>query len=106
MSIVSMKRLGLIALRSDQEKLIRQLQRAGCVEISQPQVDEEDPTQALLSRPPGDSLAAAKERQSRGELALSLLKQYGEKQKGLQPRPTVRRPRARSWPNTPRTARP
>ena len=89
MSIVSMKRLGLIALRSDREKLIRQLQRVGCVEISQPQVDETDPTQALLSRPAGDALAAAKERQSKGELALSLLKQYGEKQKGLQPRPTV-----------------
>ena len=89
MAIVSMKRLGLIALRSDQEKLIRQLQQAGCVEISRPQDDEDDPTQALLSRPPGDDLAAAKERLSRGELALSLLKQYGEKQKGLQPRPTV-----------------
>lgn len=89
MSIVTMKHLGLIALRSDREKLIAQLQRTGCVEISEPQVPEEDPALPVLSRPPGDGLAAARERQVRGDLALSLLRQYGEKKKGPQVRPTV-----------------
>lgn len=36
MAIIKMKRLHLLALRSDREELLHTLQRMGCVEISEP----------------------------------------------------------------------
>ena len=53
MAIVKMKRLHLVGLRSDQEALLRLLQRLGCVEISQPP-DGEVPE--ALSPPDGAAL--------------------------------------------------
>ena len=42
MAIVKMKQLRLIAMTQDRESLLRQLQRAGCVEISEPETGQPD----------------------------------------------------------------
>ena len=49
MAIIKMKRLRLLALRSDREELLHTLQRLGCVEISEP--PEAD---GRSDAPPGD----------------------------------------------------
>ena len=49
MAIIKMKRLHLLALRSDREELLHTLQRMGCVEISEPA--EAD---GRSDAPPGD----------------------------------------------------
>ncbi len=90
MSIVAMKRLGLIALQADREKLMDELQRLGCVEVSVPTAPEDDPCWDALSHPPEDSLWAVRERAAMGDQALALLKQYaGVKGRGFNPRPVV-----------------
>lgn len=43
MSIVKMKRLRLLGLRSDRDQLFRLLQKQGCVEINEPVIDPDDP---------------------------------------------------------------
>ena len=52
MSIVAMKKLRLIAVRSQQEEILRELMLLGCVEISSP---AEEPAEELrhLSRSSG-----------------------------------------------------
>ncbi len=90
MSIVAMKRLGLIALQADREKLMDELQRLGCVEVSVPTAPEDDPCWDALSHPPESSLWAVRERAAMGDQALALLKQYaGVKGRGFNPRPVV-----------------
>ena len=51
MAIVKMKRLRLIALKPDREKLLSSLQRFGCVQLQEPAVDETDPAWEALARP-------------------------------------------------------
>lgn len=53
MSIVKMKRLRLLGLRSDRDQLFRLLQKQGCVEINEPVIDPDDPDWAALVRPDG-----------------------------------------------------
>jgi len=85
-----MKRLRLIALRTDREELLRQLQHLGCVEVDEPRAPEEDPAWEALSHPSGEALAAARERRELGSQALELLNQYAEvKGGGFTPRPTI-----------------
>ena len=64
MSIVKMKRLRLLGLRSDRDKLFRLLQRQGCVEINQPSVDPDDPQLAALVKSDGRGLTSAREQNS------------------------------------------
>ncbi len=90
MAIVKMKHLRLVAMREDREELLHLLQRMGCVEIDEPRVDETDPLVAELTRPDGEGLAAAEERHSAGEQALTILNRYAPKKGGLlQGRPTL-----------------
>ena len=42
MAIVKMKKLRVMAMAADQERLLHQLQHLGCVEISQPSEELED----------------------------------------------------------------
>ena len=83
MAIVKMKHLRLAAMQSDREELLRLLQRMGCVEIDEPEVDWSDPQWAGLSRPEGEGLSAARERKSAGEHALEVLKRYAPAKGGL-----------------------
>ncbi len=90
MAIVKMKRLRLVAMHSDRDALLRMLQHQGCVEIGEPAEDPEDPVWAVLTRPGGHGLAAAREKQSGAERALAVLKRYAPEKGGLlQPKPGV-----------------
>ena len=91
MAIVKMKRLRLAAMTGDREELLRLLQSMGCVEISEPPAQGEDPQMAALTRPDGSRLAAARDRQERAGHALEVLKHYAPVKGGLlQPRPTLK----------------
>ena len=59
MSIVKMKRLRLVGLQSEQDRLLSQLQHLGCVEISQPAPLPDDPEWACFTRPDMGALAQA-----------------------------------------------
>ena len=79
MSIVKMKHLRLMGLGQDREELLRLLQRMGCVEIDEPDVDRSDPEWAGVSSPDGTALARAMERRGEAERALAALKRYAPK---------------------------
>lgn len=90
MSIVTMKRLRLIALQSDREAIFNGLQRLGCVQVDESTPEPGDPLFETLRRPDASALSAARERLELGGQALELLKRYsGEKSGGLTPRPEV-----------------
>ena len=55
MAIVKMKHLRLIAADSEREALIRDLSKAGCVEITQPNETLPEKHAALLTRNDSDS---------------------------------------------------
>jgi len=82
MSIVKMKHLRLMGLRQDREELLRLLQRMGCVEIDEPDVDRSDPDWAALSSSDGAALARAMERRGEAERALAALKRYAPEKGG------------------------
>ncbi len=88
MAIVKMKRVRLIALESDRDKLFRRLQRMGCLHLSEPPADETE-WQELLQRE--DDLTA--DRQAKLRLlrsALDTLRRFAPQKTGLlTPRPTV-----------------
>ena len=90
MAIAKMKRLRLVGLRGERDRLLWELQRMGCVEVSAPAPDPTDPEWAALARPDGQALAAAREHSHLLDHALSILNRY-EKEKGglLAPRPEV-----------------
>ena len=91
MAIVKMKQLRLIAMTRDREELLRQLQRAGCVEICRPETDPADPEEwAGLTRPDGSALARARERQQTLSQAIGILRRYApEKTSLLAPKPAL-----------------
>ena len=97
MAIVKMKRLRLLAMGSDREKLLRLLQGMGCVEVDQADLDGEGASPELLeqlrdkvSRPDDRSLARAREGQSQAQRALAALDQFAPaKGNFLSPRPQV-----------------
>ena len=76
MAILKMKRLRLMVVRSRKEELLRQMQRLGCVELSEigPALQE---TEALgLVRRESSSLMAIKARQNTLDHAVALLDKY------------------------------
>ena len=94
MAIVTMKRLRLLAMREDREALLDDLQRLGCVEVSEPTLDgreEESGAAELLSRltpPDAQALSQAQTRRQEAERAMGILKHYGANGRGfLTPRP-------------------
>ncbi len=94
MAIVTMKRLRLLAMREDREALLDDLQRLGCVEVSEPTLDgreEESGAAELLSHltpPDAQALSQAQTRRQEAERAMGILKHYGAKGRGLlTPRP-------------------
>ena len=91
MAIVRMKRIRLIAMTRDREELLRQLQRAGCVEICRPETDPADPEEwAGLTRPDGSALALARERQQTLSQAIGILRRWAPEKTGLlAPKPSI-----------------
>lgn len=88
MAIVKMKRLQLLGLRSDQEALLKLLQRLGCVEISQR--PEDDEALAGLSSPDDAALNEARNNAAELKTALETLRRYAKAKGGLfTPRPVV-----------------
>ena len=83
MSIVKMKRLRLVGLQSEQDRLLSQLQHLGCVEISQPAPLPDDPEWACFTRPDMGALAQAAQARDRLESALATLHKYAPEKKGL-----------------------
>lgn len=79
MAIVEMKRVSLLALRADRDRLLRAMQRMGCVEITEIQ-DEQLKT--YLGRERGQA-ENAEEKLSRIKWAISLLSRYEVKKKSL-----------------------
>lgn len=81
MAIVKMKRLRLLGMRADRERMLGMLQRLGCVEVDELDLDRSIPEWAALTRPDGQALAAARDEQDLLGSALSSLNKR-EKPKG------------------------
>ena len=90
MSIVKMKRLRLIGLRDDRDRLFRMLQKQGCVEINEPSMDPDDPEWGALVKFDGRAAAGIREQNALLNNALSILKKYAPEKGGLfRPRPVL-----------------
>lgn len=83
MAIVKMKRLRIIALAEERDRLLARLLHVGCVEVSEPQEELSDPQwTALLSR--GESaLADVKQDLAQVTAALRTLSRYAPAKGGL-----------------------
>jgi len=82
-SIVKMKKLRLLAVRSEQEALLKELMVLGCVEISDPEPLLSDPeTEPLLHRGESESYLRRNDRNALLE-AVKLLEQYAPVKHGL-----------------------
>ncbi len=89
MAIVTMKKLRLMALRSERDELLKELLRRGCVEVSEPSELQGEDFSALIRRENGE-LTAARSRQQGLENALEILNRYAPgKTPLLSPKPEV-----------------
>ena len=82
MSIVAMKKLRLIAVKSQQEEILRELMLLGCVEISEPSEEPEERLGSLRRTGAGGAYRARAD-QSSSLQALRLLDRYAPAKKGL-----------------------
>ncbi len=85
MAIVKMKRLRLIGLSREQDALLDKLQRAGCVQITLPEVDTDDGDWAELLHRKSSSLSQVDSELSQLEGALAILNRYTPAKEGLFP---------------------
>ncbi|MDE6280914.1 MAG: V-type ATP synthase subunit I [Oscillospiraceae bacterium] len=83
MAIVKMKRLRLLALRPEREKLLHALQSLGCVEIREPAIDLSDPKWEGLAKPESAGLEKAREQSLLLSGALDVLRRYAPSKDGL-----------------------
>ena len=83
MAIVKMKRLRLLALRPEREKLLHALQSLGCVEIREPAIDLSDPQWEGLAKPESAGLEQAREQSLLLNNALDVLRRYAPSKDGL-----------------------
>ena len=89
MAIVKMKKLRLMAVRSDKEELLRELLRHGCVEISEPEALSDEALGASLKRESSRQMTW-RSRQQDLQNALTVLGRYAPaKGKLLAPKPTA-----------------
>lgn len=91
MAIVRMKRLRLIGLTEEQEPLLNELLRIGCVQVTTPEADPEDPDwAALLSNRGSSDLSHVRGEIGELQTALNALKEFAPAKSGmLTPRPLV-----------------
>ena len=85
MAIMKMKKLRMLAMRSDREQLLRELQRLGCVEIREDAAAEEDLRSLASEREDPARLMEARAEQSRTAAGLKLLDKYAYVKSGLFP---------------------
>lgn len=91
MAIVKMERLRLLALEQDRDALFGQLQRLGCVEVSEQSDKLADPAWTALVHADESGLSQQESRLALIAEALETLEQYAPvKKKLLSPRPQVR----------------
>lgn len=76
MAIVKMKKLRLIAVRSQRDGLLKELMRLGCVEIREPEEMLADPETAALFKTETGLLATARTEQAELERGLNILERY------------------------------
>ena len=91
MAIVKMKRLHILALESDRDTLFDQLQRLGCVEVSEQSEKLESPDWSALVHPDESNLAQQQDKLALVSSALDALEKYAPvKKKLLSPLPQVK----------------
>ena len=89
MAIVKMKKLRLMAVRTDRDELLKELLRRGCVEISEPTELQTEELAPRLRRENGEQMAARSRLQSL-QNALAILDRYAPgKAPLLSPKPEV-----------------
>ncbi len=88
MAILKMKRLRLMVARSQKEELLRELQRLGCVELTENSQALQETEEQGLTRRESSGLMALKAQQGTLEHAMALLDKYAPaKSKLLAPKP-------------------
>ncbi|MCI2058189.1 MAG: V-type ATP synthase subunit I [Oscillibacter sp.] len=85
MAIVKMKKLRVMAMAADREKLMRGLLHLGCVQISEPADRLSDPEWTELFRREGSALMETRNRIADVDTALGAIKKYGHLKEGLFP---------------------
>ncbi|MDD6189842.1 MAG: V-type ATP synthase subunit I [Clostridiales bacterium] len=84
MSIVKMKRFRMLAMRDDREKLIKELQKLGCMQITEHEAGDEA-RELGLARGEGERLLEFRSELTRVSAALKLLDKYAYVKTGLFP---------------------
>ena len=85
MSIVKMKRFRMLAMRDDGKRLIKELQKLGCLQITEHEAGDEDIGRMGLSHGDASGLLDLKSETSRVTAALKLLDKYAYVKTGLFP---------------------
>ena len=81
MSIVKMKRCRMLAMRDDREKLIKELQKLGCMQITEHEAGDEA-RELGRARGEGERLLEFRSELTRVSAALKLLDKYASLGKG------------------------
>ena len=82
MSIVAMKKLRLIGVRSQQDQILRELMLLGCVQINEPE-EVPEALKQKLKRSSGGKLPLHRQEQVKLQNALDVLDEYAKAKKGL-----------------------
>lgn len=83
MAIVKMKRLRVVALAEERDELLGRLLHAGCVEVTEPEAELNDPEWKALLRRDASALGEVKARQNAVNAALESLHKYAPVKSGL-----------------------
>lgn len=83
MAIVKMKKLRVMAMAADQERLLHQLQHLGCVEISQPSEEVEDTKWASRIDRKESQQVQIRVEMSEAQSALAAVKEYSAGKSGI-----------------------
>lgn len=83
MAIVKMKRIRVIAMAEDRERLLCRLQKMGCVEITEPSDQLADPKWSALLQRASSHLMTVKSEISDVNAALDAIKKYAQIKDGL-----------------------
>ena len=82
MAIVKMKKLRVMAMASQRGELLKGLLRLGCVEISEPELNQEQETDIIFQRETPD-MADIRNQLAAAQSALDAVREYGGRKDGL-----------------------